>query len=65
MKPWLMAAVAILCAAPLLALDGEPGMHDPSTVVVHDGRFYAFGTGGGLPILDLRRWMDVAARRRR
>ena len=50
MKPWLMAAVAVLLAAPLLALDGEPGMHDPSTVVVHDGRFYAFGTGNGLPI---------------
>jgi arabinan endo-1,5-alpha-L-arabinosidase len=25
-------------------------MHDPSTVVVHDGKFYAYGTGNGLPI---------------
>src|SRR5688572_32008795 len=45
-----MAAVAVPLAAPLLALDGGPGMHGPSTVVVHGGRFYAFGTGNGLPI---------------
>jgi arabinan endo-1,5-alpha-L-arabinosidase len=32
------------------ALDGQPGMHDPSTVVVHDGKFYVYATGGGLPI---------------
>jgi len=36
--------------SPLLALDGDPGMHDPSTIVLHDGKFYAYGTGGGLPI---------------
>lgn len=24
----------------LLALDGEPGMHDPSTVIQAGGRFY-------------------------
>ena len=35
------------CAA--LALDGEPGMHDPSTVIQHDGKFYVYGTGNGLP----------------
>lgn len=37
-------------AAPVLALDGQVGMHDPSTIVVHEGRFYAYGTGNGLPI---------------
>ena len=42
--------LALVLVAPLLALDGDPGMHDPSTVVVHDGKFYAYGTGGGLPI---------------
>ena len=25
-------------------------MHDPSTVIVENGKFYAFGTGAGLPI---------------
>ena len=45
-----VAALAMLLASPSLALDGDPGMHDPSTVIVHDGRFYAYGTGGGLPI---------------
>jgi arabinan endo-1,5-alpha-L-arabinosidase len=31
------------------ALDGHPHMHDPSTIIVHDGRYYAYGTGNGLP----------------
>jgi arabinan endo-1,5-alpha-L-arabinosidase len=44
------APLALFLVSPLLALDGEPGMHDPSTVVVHDGKFYAYGTGNGLPI---------------
>jgi arabinan endo-1,5-alpha-L-arabinosidase len=37
-------------STPVLALDGQPGMHDPSTIIVHDGRFYSYGTGNGLPI---------------
>ena len=27
-------------------------MHDPSTILQHDGHFYAFGTGAGLPFLE-------------
>ena len=46
----LTLAAAALLIAPVIALDGDPGMHDPSTVVVHDGKFYSYGTGGGLPI---------------
>ncbi len=34
------------------ALDGEPYIHDPSTIMVCDGRFYTFGTGGGGLISD-------------
>ena len=45
-----VAAAALLLVSPLFALDGQVGMHDPSTVVVHDGKYYAYGTGGGLPI---------------
>ena len=26
-------------------------MHDPSTVIHHDGRYYAYGTGNGMPFL--------------
>jgi arabinan endo-1,5-alpha-L-arabinosidase len=37
-------------ASPGLALDGQPGMHDPSTVVVHDGKYYVYATGAGLPV---------------
>jgi hypothetical protein len=39
--------IAFICAAMAagaLALDGQPGMHDPSTVVVHEGRYYSYGT---------------------
>jgi arabinan endo-1,5-alpha-L-arabinosidase len=32
------------------ALDGQPGLHDPSTVVMDGGRYYTYATGGGLPI---------------
>ena len=35
----------------MLALDGQPGIHDPSTVVMHGGRYYTYGTGAGLPML--------------
>ena len=41
-------AVAAGCA---IALDGEPGMHDPSTVIQDGGRLYSYGTGAGLPFL--------------
>ena len=50
MKWWLTAATAALLAAPLAALDGDTGMHDPSTVVQDGGKFYSYGTGAGLPI---------------
>ena len=42
--------VAILVVTPLLALDGDTAMHDPSTVIAENGKFYAYGTGAGLPI---------------
>ena len=42
--------VALLLAMPpLLALDGDVRMHDPSTVIQADGKFYVYATGGGLP----------------
>ena len=46
----LHVAIALFLAVPtVLALDGEPGMHDPSTLIRADGRYYVYGTGSGLP----------------
>ena len=63
MKSSLLTAVIVLAAAvPALlslvapgsarALDGEPYIHDPSTVMLCDGKYYTFGTGGGGLISD-------------
>jgi arabinan endo-1,5-alpha-L-arabinosidase len=54
MKPMMRGIV--LCAAmafvlPVHALDGEIAVHDPSTVIAYDGRYYTYGTGTGLPFL--------------
>ena len=47
----LAAAVSILLlprsSSPASVLDGEPYIHDPSTIMLCDGKFYTFGTGGG------------------
>lgn len=43
---WFIAA---LLATPVFALDGQPGIHDPATVIESNGRFYTWGTGNGLP----------------
>src|SRR5512136_1279809 len=57
MKSHVLAAAVLLGAAvpallsfqsrPALALDGEPYIHDPSTIMLCDGKYYTFGTGGG------------------
>lgn len=49
MRITLVAAAITLLVAPTLALDGEPGMHDPSTVIEAGGKFYVYATGNGLP----------------
>ena len=50
MKHRLLAIAILALVPPAFALDGDPRMHDPSTVVPHDGKFYSYGTGNGLPI---------------
>jgi arabinan endo-1,5-alpha-L-arabinosidase len=32
-------------------LNGQPGVHDPSRIVECSGKYYCYGTGGGIPIL--------------
>lgn len=49
MRSRLFAAAMLLLVAPVFALDGEPGMHDPSTVIQAGGKFYVYATGNGLP----------------
>jgi arabinan endo-1,5-alpha-L-arabinosidase len=52
MKIRVLAAVlpglfsfCLSCTA--LALEGEPYIHDPSTIMECDGKYYTYGTGGG------------------
>jgi len=63
MKSYVLAATVFLAAAvsaplclgqsrPAPALDGEPYIHDPSTIMMCNGKFYTFGTGGGGLISD-------------
>jgi arabinan endo-1,5-alpha-L-arabinosidase len=46
-----VAAIPTLLSAwlslPAFALDGEPYIHDPSTVIFCEGKYYTYGTGGG------------------
>jgi arabinan endo-1,5-alpha-L-arabinosidase len=44
--------LSLWLSSPAMALDGEPFIHDPSTIVQCDGKWYAFGTGGGGIVSD-------------
>ena len=48
----ILAVPALFLSSPAWALDGEPYIHDPSTIMQCDGKFYTFGTGGGGLISD-------------
>lgn len=69
MKRLLAAAFAVVPAAllaqsnPVAQMDGEPWIHDPSTIVESDGKFYTFGTfGGGLVSSDGWTWKSGPVR---
>lgn len=48
MKRMIFAGAALLMAFSMIcAQTGKPYIHDPSTIVVCDGKYYTFGTGGG------------------
>jgi arabinan endo-1,5-alpha-L-arabinosidase len=51
MKPILALTLPTLFSLALcgqaFALNGEPYIHDPSTVIFCDGKYYTYGTGGG------------------
>ena len=46
----LVTALAVASLA--LALDGQFGIHDPSTVAQCNGKFYTYGTGGSSLVSD-------------
>lgn len=53
----LISAPVLAQTQPAPGLDGEPYIHDPSTIAQSDGQFYTFGTGaGGLVSADGWTW---------
>ena len=57
MKSRILAATVpalffLSSSGPALALDGEPFIHDPSTVLQCDGKYYTWGTGGSALVSD-------------
>jgi len=59
----LIAVLSITVTQGLLAQIGKPFIHDPSTIVECDGKYYTFGTGGGgLISEDGWRWNGGAVR---
>ena len=43
----LTALLVVLITHTTIAQVGKPFIHDPSTIVECDGKYYTFGTGGG------------------
>ena len=43
----MTALLAVLITQTTIAQVGKPFIHDPSTIVECDGKYYTFGTGGG------------------
>ena len=62
LKLFFLAASALF-AVSAFAQEGQPWIHDPSTVMECDGKYYTFGTGGGgLISVDGWNWYPGAVR---
>jgi arabinan endo-1,5-alpha-L-arabinosidase len=48
---FLMGSI-IVWASPVFALDGRVQIHDPSTIVLCNGKYYTYGTGGSSLVSD-------------
>ena len=49
----VFSSFAISVGASLaFALDGQVGIHDPSTIILCEGKFYTYGTGGNALVSD-------------
>jgi arabinan endo-1,5-alpha-L-arabinosidase len=42
-----LTTVVLVLVTGIFALDGQIGIHDPSTIIQCDGKYYTYGTGGG------------------
>jgi len=51
-RKYALLATVLALASLALALDGQIGIHDPSTVVRCNGKFYTYGTGGSALVSD-------------
>jgi len=49
---YALLATTFAFASLLFALDGPVGIHDPSTIVQSNGKFYTYGTGGTSLVSD-------------
>jgi len=52
----LLTLIPLGTSRPAWAVNGEPYIHDPSTVAYDNGKYYVFGTGGGGLISDDGGW---------
>jgi len=52
MKLPALAATILSFAVRALALDGQVQIHDPSTIIQCEGKYYTFGTGGSCLVSD-------------
>jgi len=52
MNPRWLAFTIPLLMSPVFGLDGQIGIHDPSTIVLCNGKYYTFGTGGSSLVSD-------------
>ena len=52
MKLIFLTAAILPLASTVFALDGQFGIHDPSTVTLCDGKYYTYGTGGNPLVSD-------------
>ncbi|MBN2685091.1 MAG: family 43 glycosylhydrolase [Pontiellaceae bacterium] len=51
-KGCALAAFILSAALPVLALDGNVNIHDPSTIMECDGKYYTYGTSGTALVSD-------------
>ena len=51
-RMFLSSFAISLGASPAFALDGQVGIHDPSTIILCEGKFYTYGTGGNALVSD-------------
>jgi len=50
--PILILMVVAIWASAVFALDGDVRIHDPSTIIQCNGKFYTYGTGGSCLVSD-------------